>query len=108
MVEDVKEYIKNCKNCQQQRKIFKKISSDLQGMPAPSAVMKQIGVVLCNLPKLDGFKHLIVCIDYFSKWRKAKAVKDKVVPTVASFLYEIICRLGCIKIHINENKAKNL
>ena len=50
---------------------------------------------LCNLAQIDDFKHLIVCIDYFSKWSEAKT-------TAASFLYEIICRHGCIKTQIND------
>ena len=57
---------------------------------------------LCNLPEVDGFKHLIVCIDYFSKWSEAKAVKVKNAPTVTRLLYEIICRCGCVKIQIND------
>ena len=64
--------------------------------------MKQIGKDLCTLPEVDGFKHLIVCIDYSSKWSEAKAVKDKSALTVAKFLYEIICRHGCMRIHIND------
>ena len=64
--------------------------------------MKQIGIDLCTLPEVDGFKHLIVCIDYFSKWSDAKAVKDKSAPTVVKFLYEIICRHGCMRIQIND------
>ena len=68
--------------------------------------MKQIGIDLCTLPEVDGFKHLIVCIDYFSKWSEAKAVKDKSAPTVAKFLYEIICRHGCMRIQIND-QGKN-
>ena len=52
--------------------------------------------------KVDEFKHLIVCIDCFSKWSEAKAVKDKSEPTVAKFLYEIICRHGCMRIQIND------
>ena len=64
--------------------------------------MKQIGIGLCTLPEVDGFKHLIVCIDYFSKWSEAKAVKDKSAPTVAKFLYEIICRQGCMRMQIND------
>ena len=94
MIEDIKEYIKICKSCQQQGKIFKKISPELNSIPVPNEVMKQIGIDLCTLPEVDGFKHLIVCIDYFSKWSEAKALKDKSVPTVAKFLYEIICRHG--------------
>ena len=67
--------------------------------------MKQIGIDLCTLPEVDGFKHLIVCIDHFSKWSGAKAVKDKSAPTVAKFLYQIICRHGCMRIQVN-NQGK--
>ena len=100
MIEGIKEYIKIC--CQQQGKIFKKISPELKSIPVPNEVMKQIGMDLCTLPEVDGFKHLIVWLDYFSKWSEAKAVKDKSAPTVAKFLYEIICRHGCMRIQIND------
>ena len=85
MIEDIKEYIKICKSCQQQGKIFKKISPELKSIPVPNQVMKQIGIDLCTLPEVDAFKHLIVCIDYFSKWSEAKAAKDKVHPQLQSF-----------------------
>ena len=100
MIEDIKEYIKIC--CQQQGKIFKKISPELKSISVPNEVMKRIGIDLSTLPEVDGFKHLIVCIDYFSKWSETKAVKDKSGPTVAKFLYEIICRHGCMRIQIND------
>ena len=29
--------------------------------------MQQIDIDICHLPEVDGFKHLVVCIDYFSK-----------------------------------------
>ena len=90
MVDDVKNYIKTCQKCQHQGKIFKKISPDLQSIPIESEVMKQVGVDLCNLPEVDGFKHLIVLIDYFSKWSEVKPVKDKSAPIVAAFLYEVM------------------
>ena len=64
--------------------------------------MRQIGIDICNLPEVDGYRHLIVCIDYFSKWSEAKATKDKSAPTVAQFIYDIICRHGCVKIQIND------
>ena len=70
--------------------------------------MKHIRVDLCNLPEVDGFKHLIVSIDYFLKWSEAKTIKDKFAPTVASFLFEIICRDRCIKIQINDLGKKIL
>ena len=102
MIENIKEDIKICKSCQQQGKIFKKISPKLKSIPVPNEVMKQIGIDLRTLPEVDGFKHLIVCVDYFSKWSEAKAVKDKSAPTVAKSLYEIICRHGCMRIQIND------
>ena len=98
MIEDNKEYIKICKSSQQQGKIIKKISPELKIIPVPNEVMEQIGIDLCTLPELDGYKHSIVCIGYFSKWSEGKAVKDKSAPTVAKILYEII---GCMRIQIN-------
>ena len=82
MIEDIKEYIKICKSCQQQGKIFKKVSLELKSISVLNEVMKRIDIDLCTLPEVDGFKHLIVCIDYFSKWSEPKAVKDKSAPKV--------------------------
>ena len=73
----------------------KKKSPELQSIPIESQVMKQVGIDLCNLLEVGGYKHLIVLIDYFSKWSEAKPVTDKSAPTVARFLYEMICRHGC-------------
>ena len=106
MIEEIKEYIKICKSCQRQREIFKKIGPELKSIPVPNEVTKQIGIDLCTLPEVDGFKHLIVCIDYFSKCSEAKAVKGKSAPTVAKFLYEIIYRHGCMRIQINDQGMK--
>ena len=90
---------KACKN-------FSIVNGDLmykeKRIPVPNEVMKQIGIDLCTLPEVDGFKQLIVCIDYFSKWSEAKAVKNKSAPTVTKFLYEIICQHGCMRIQIND------
>ena len=97
MVDDVKNYIKTCQKCQQQGKIFKRISPELLSIPIEEKVMQQVGVDLFNLPEVNGYKHLIVLIDYFSKWSEAKPVKDKSAPTVARFLYKVMCRHGCFK-----------
>ena len=62
--------------------------------------MKQIGVDLCTLPEVDGYRYMIVCMDYFSKWSEAKAVQDKSAPTIAQF--ELMCRHGCFAVQIND------
>ena len=102
MFSDISDYVRRCQTCQKHGKIEKKISPELQSIPVPTEVMKQIGIDICNLPEIDGYKHLIVCIDYFSKWSEAKPVKDKHAETVVQFIYEIICRHGCMKIQIND------
>ena len=83
---DVVEFIKTCENCQKQGKNSKKIFPYLQSVRVPNEVMKQIGFDMCNLPEVNGYKHVIICIDYFSKWSEAKTVKDKTAPTVSEFL----------------------
>ena len=65
-------------------------------------VMQQIDIDICSLPEVHGFKHLDVCIDYFSKWLEAKPIKYKSTSTVAQFLYEVIYRHGRMKIQIND------
>ena len=102
MVDDVKNYIKTCQKCQQQGKIFKRISPELRSISINAKAMQQVGVDLCNLPEVNGYKHLIVLIDYFSKWSEAKPVKDKSAPTVARFLFEVMCQHGCFKTQIND------
>ena len=98
---DVEKYIAMCHECQKAGKI-KKVSTELQSIPIKSIVMHQVGIDISNLPESNGFKHLVVCIDYFSKWTEAKALSDKKATSIAKFLYEVICRHGCIKIQINE------
>ena len=75
---------------------------ELKSIPVPSSVMKQVGVDICNLPEVNGYRHVIVLIDYFSKWSEAKPTKDKSAPTIAQFLYEVMCRHGCFEIQIND------
>ena len=68
--------------------------------------MKQVGVDLCNLPEVDGFKHLIILIDYLSKWSEVKPVKDKSDPTVGAFLYEVRCGTAALRFKLM-TKVKN-
>ena len=105
IVTDVAEYIKSIK-CQRHLAILNNVKHELKSIPVSSNVMKQIGVDLCSLPKVDEFKHVLVCIYYFFKWLKAKPTCDKSVPTVAPFLYELICKGGCFVIQINGSRGK--
>ena len=99
---DVMNFVINCDVCQKQGELSLKTKTELQNVPIETAVMKQDGNDVCNLPKVDGFCSLVVCIDYFSKWSEAKPIQDKTAPTIAKFIYELICRHGCFSIQIND------
>ena len=62
---DVSEHVKRGEICQKHRKMQNLTSPELQSVPMPSEVMKQIMVI-------NGYKHLVVCIDHFSKLSEAK------------------------------------
>ena len=64
--------------------------------------MKQVGVDIYNLLETDGYCYTIALIDYISKRSEAKPTKDKSSPTVAQFLYEVMCRHGCFDVQIND------
>ena len=96
------DYIKGCDHCQKHLSMLKKFKEELKNIAVLSEAMKQIGVDICCLPSVDEFEYLIVCIDYFSKWSEAKPIHDKSAPTVAQFLYELICMHGCFFIQIND------
>ena len=58
---------------------------------------------ICSFTEVNGFKHLIICIDYFSKWSEAKHIKNKSVSTIGQLLYEVIRQRGCMKIQMNNH-----
>ena len=78
MVNDVKNYIKSCENCQRQSNTFKKISPQLQSIPVPADAMKQIDIDICNLPEVDGTGILFYVLTIFQNDRKQKQQKIKV------------------------------
>ena len=66
-------------------------SQELERITVPNEVMRQIGVDICNLLEVDGFNHLVVCIDYLMKWSEAKPFKDNSASAVAHS-----CMKSCI------------
>ena len=98
---DIRDFVKKREQCQKQGDL-KSPKADLKPIPITSTVMKQAGVDICNLPETDGYCHVIVLIDYFSKWSEVKPTKNKYASTVAQFLYEVMCRHGCFDVQIDD------
>nr|XP_040565504.1 uncharacterized protein LOC121115346 [Lepeophtheirus salmonis] len=88
--------------CQKVNNKWRQEKPLLQNVLPPKEVMQQIGVDLASLPECDKYRYFILVIDYFSKWTKGEPLKDKTAVSVASFLFKLICRHSCGKIHIND------
>ena len=71
---DVADYIRTCEQYEKQGNL-KSPKAELKPIPVPSEVMKQVGVDIFNLPDIGGYDHVIVSIDYFSKWSEVMATK---------------------------------
>ena len=102
IVSDVAEYIKSCTKCQRHLAMPNNVKQELKSIPVPSNVMKQIGVDLCSILKVDEFEYVVVCINYFPKWSETKSTRGKSTSTVAQFLYGLICKHGRFPTQIND------
>jgi hypothetical protein len=115
LYENIREYVRSCDSCQRRGKPKK--HEELHPIPV-QAPFYQIGIDFVGpLPiTSSGNKHIIVAVDYFTKWPEAKAVPEATAEQVALFIYEyIICRHGCpTKIlsdrgtHFNNQMIKDL
>ena len=76
-------------------------------------IIKQVGLDLCSLPEVDGYRHFIFCIDYLTKWWKTETIRDKTALTVAMFLCFFMshfmsffmCCHGCFEVQINDQAS---
>ena len=63
-----KNLLRNVANVRSREDLRKyKVKSELHSIPIKTEVMQQIGIDKCSLPEVDDLKHLVLCIDYFSK-----------------------------------------
>ena len=100
---DVIDHIKTCHDCQMSNKTFSKAQPTLHPIPVPGEPWVQIGIDLCSLPKTeDGYTCFVLAVDYFSKWAEADGLRYKDAAQVALFLYKTMCKLGAVKIQIND------
>ena len=102
MVKDITTYVSERDNCQKAKSKKLQVKPLLQSISIPKGNMKQVGIDLTQLPEVNGYKYMIVLIDYFSKWVEAEPLFDKTAKSVALFLYKQICRHGCFEMQIND------
>jgi hypothetical protein len=91
LVNDYKNYIKECSKCQLARGSMSKPNS-LQPIPPVGLPFERWGIdFLQNLPPTKlGNRHIITCIDYSTRWVVASAVAEMTADSVIQFLYSKI------------------
>ncbi len=97
MRKDIKEYAKTCFQCQQKESMRQ--NNQKRTIP-PTDIFERQGVdIVRPLPIIrEGNKYIVVAMDYFSRWPKARPLKIANANTVATFLYEeIICRFKALR-----------
>ena len=103
-LEDAKELVKHCKGCQ--------VFSSKQHLPA--SALKTIPLTwpfaVWGLDMVGPFKtarggltHLLVAVDKFTKWIKAKPIKKLNRPTAVTFITDITTRYGVPHSIITDN-----
>src|SRR6266542_3324258 len=98
MRNDIKEYAKTCFQCQQRGSM--KQNNQKRTIP-PTDIFERWGVdIVGPLPiTREGNRYIVVVMDYFSRWPKARPLKVANSDTVEMFLYEeIICRFEVSRI----------
>jgi len=102
MGNDIKAYIESCDSCQRFGKPRKvQFNESIQVIqPFYQIGIDYIGPL--NITSSEN-KYILVAVDYFTKWPKAKVVKEATAKETAKFLYEtIICQHGVPSIILSD------
>jgi len=105
--EDVKTMVKICQQCQMVRRVgsIRFEDEELKSIPICDLFHKVAMDTAGPLPETKSRnKYILVAIDHYSKWCKAKVVVDHGAKTTARFLEDdIICRYGVPKFVLTDN-----
>ena len=99
MNSDVEQFINSCHSCQ----IVSPAQppTPLKMTSIPKAAWLMIGCDLCG-PFPNG-QHLLVCVDYHSRFPEVEIVRKTTSRVIASKLRKLICRYGCPEVIITDN-----
>ncbi|GJZ03087.1 reverse transcriptase domain-containing protein [Tanacetum coccineum] len=102
---DANNKIKSCDACQAYATVPRLPKDDMISVTSAWPFRKWIIDIVGPLPEALGkLKYLIVAVDYFTKWLKAKPVASITGRQVKSFAFDnIVCRFGVLAIIITDN-----
>src|SRR6266498_4290334 len=105
MKDDIKSYIQTCDQCQRRGKPTDE--NELYSIKIKEPLYQWgIDIVGPLTETSRGNKYIVVAIDYFTKYPKARALANANARNVANFLYEdIICKHGCPRKIISDRET---
>merc|ERR1711893_445229 len=108
MVAEAKRWVRKCRRCQQRKAPAHakraKLVTYQSGGPWERVAMDVLGP-LPTTP--EGYKYVLVVMDYFTKWVEIFPMKDQTAETVAAVLVdEVFSRMGCL-IELHSDQGSN-
>ena len=98
MTNDVKWYVKTCRNCQFAKKDHGPKGGPLNPLPPRTEPFDVIGMdLIYPMPKSkDGNVAILVWEDYATRWSEAIPLEDTSAATLGkAFWFHVVCRFGC-------------
>jgi hypothetical protein len=109
-MEQVKEMVKACKECQMVKCInnIRSNLEDLKNILICDLFYKVALDIAKSFPKIErGNKYILVIIDHYSKWSETKVVLDHIATTIVAFFEEdFICEYGVLKHVFTDNAGE--
>lgn len=104
MKHDVDIYCKKCEKCFRVNSKTTKDAPPLHPIPVPSKVWSLVGIDMIGplQESAKGNKYIVAATDHFSKWTEAAGVPNKSAECVADFIFNTICRHGCMDALISD------
>ena len=94
MYRDVHQFCRACLTCAAYRGTGRKVKPTL----APITVggpFEKLGVDILEMPlTVNGNRHIIVFMDYLTKWAEAYTTSDQTTETIIDCLVDVVCRHG--------------
>ena len=92
--EDIKNYVKHCYKCQRRGEPKE---NNIKITIPPEDIFQRWGIDIVGLllQTEEGYRYIVVAMEYFSRWPEARPLRYANAKEVATFIYqEIICRFG--------------
>lgn len=105
MLKDATHYVQRCEICQKVGPMHRYPAAEMTTVVS-TVPFAMWGIDLVGkLPKCKGkYTYIVVAVDYFSKWEKAKALRSITCDDILNFLWKnILTRYGIPKILVTDN-----